>query len=52
MNPCLSQGIDPRGGAEFDDNGPNLTEEIGWVLNTTLVRSDGPEVVQSSRMES
>ena len=31
------QGIDPRGGAEFDKNGPNLTEDIGFEIRTTLV---------------
>jgi len=51
MNPHWSQGIDPRGGAEFDKNGPNLTEDISCALRTTLVGSDGPEEVQSSGME-
>ena len=46
------QGIDPRGGAEFDENGPNLTEDVSFVIRTTLVRIDGPEEVQSSGIES
>src|SRR5882672_2872212 len=44
--------MDPRGGAEFDENGPNLTEDVFLVLATTLVGSEGPEAVQSSGMES
>src|SRR5712664_2100775 len=44
--------MDPRGGAEFDENGPNLTEDVFWALMTTLVRSEGPESVQSSGIES
>src|SRR5882672_3067851 len=43
--------MDPRGGAEFDENGPNLTEDVFWELTTTLVRSEGPEAVQSSGIE-
>src|SRR5882672_5888811 len=50
-NPCRSQGMDPRGGAEFDKNGPNLTEGVFCALATTLVRSEGPEAVQSSGIE-
>src|SRR5882724_2215825 len=46
------QGIDPRGGAEFDENGPNLTEDVDFVIGTTLVRIEGPEEVQSSGIES
>ena len=46
------QGIDPRGGAEFDKNGPNLTEDVDFVIGTTLVRIEGPDEVQSSGMES
>ena len=37
------QGIDPRGGTEFDENGPNLTEDIYFEIGTTLVRIEGPE---------
>src|SRR5467141_1818610 len=44
--------MDPRGGAEFDENGPNLTEDVFWALETILVRSEGPEAVQSSGIES
>src|SRR5882672_2228551 len=44
--------MDPRGGAEFDENGPNLTEDVFWALMTTLVGSEGPEAVQSSGIES
>jgi len=46
------QGIDPRGGAEFDENSPNLTEDIDFVIGTTLVRIEGPEEVQRSGKES
>jgi len=49
-NPCQFQGIDPRGGAEFE-NGPNLTEDIDFVIGTTLVRIEGPEEAQSSGIE-
>jgi len=45
------QGIDPRGGAEFDKNGPNLTEDVSFVIRTTLVGIKGPEEVQSSGIE-
>src|SRR5467141_1054301 len=51
VNPCRSQGMDPRGGAEFDENGPNLTEDVFWALETTLVGSEGPEGVHSSGIE-
>src|SRR5882672_9713007 len=44
--------MDPRGGAEFDENGPNLTEDIFWALVTIFVGSEGPEAVQSSGIES
>src|SRR5882672_11181283 len=43
--------MDPRGGAEFDENGPNLTEDVFWSLVTILVGSEGPEAVQSSGIE-
>src|SRR5882724_9160795 len=46
------QGIDPRGGAEFDENGPNLTEDVIFTIRTTLVGIEGPEEVQSSGKES
>jgi len=52
MNPCQFQGIYPRGGAEFDENSPNLTEDIDFVIGTTLVRIEGPEEVQRSGKES
>src|SRR5882724_8555800 len=52
MNPGQFQGIDPRGGAEFDENGPNLTEDIDFEIRTNLVRIEGPDKVQSSGMES
>ena len=35
-NPCQFQGIDPRGGAEFDENGPNLIEDIDFAIGTTV----------------
>src|SRR5882724_1749065 len=46
------QGIDPRGGAEFDKNGPNLTEDVGFEIRTTLAGIKGPEEVYSSGIES
>jgi len=46
------QGVDPRGGAEFDKNGPNLTEDINFEIRTTLVGIKGPEELQSSGIES
>src|SRR5882724_11036429 len=46
------QGINPRGGAEFDKNGPNLTEDVNFAIGTTLVGIEGPEEVQSSGIES
>src|SRR5882724_1357584 len=52
MNPGRSQGIDPRGGAEFDENSPNLTEDVGFEIGTTLVGIEGPEEVHSSGIES
>jgi len=42
----------PRGGAEFDENGPNLTEDVIFAIGTTLVRIEGPHEVQSSGIES
>ena len=51
MNPCQFQGIDPREGAEFDKNGPSVTEDVDFAIGTTLVRIKGPEVVQSSGVE-
>jgi len=50
-NPGWLQGIDPRGGAEFDESGPNLTEDIDFEIGTTLVRIKGPEELQSSGIE-
>src|SRR5882724_11407010 len=52
MNPCWFQGIDPRGGAEFDKNSLNLTEDVIFVIGTILVGIKGPEEVQSSGRES
>jgi len=52
MNLGQFQGIDPRGGAEFDKNGPNLTEDVNFEIRTTLVRIEGPEELQSSGIES
>jgi len=52
MNLGQFQGIYPRGGAEFDKNGPNLTEDIDFEIRTTLVRIKGPGELQSSGMES
>ena len=43
---------DPRGGTEFDKNGPNLTEDIDFEIGTTLVGIEGPEEVQISGIES
>src|SRR5882724_11375258 len=51
-NPGRFQGIDPRGGPEFDKNGPNLTEDVIFVIGTTLVGIKGPDEVQSSGIES
>src|SRR5882724_9444661 len=52
MNPGWFQGMNPRGGAEFDKNGPNLTEDVDFAIGTTLVGIEGPDEVQSSGMES
>jgi len=41
------QGIDSRGGAELNENGLNLTEDINFEIRTTLVRIEGPEELQS-----
>src|SRR5882724_1342467 len=46
------QGIDPRGGAEFDKDAPNFTEDIGFEIGTILVRIEGPEELKSSGIES
>ena len=51
-NPGRFQGIDPRGGAEFDENSPNLTEDISFEIGTILVGIEGPEELQSSGIES
>ena len=48
MKPCRGKGEEPRGGAAFNENGPNFTEDIGHVIGTTLIRSDSPADVQSS----
>ena len=52
MNQGQFQGIDPRGGTEFDENGPNLTEDVDFEIGTTLVGIKGPEGLQSSGIES
>ena len=52
MTPGRFQGIDPRGGTEFDENGPNLTEDVIFAIGTTLVGIEGPDEVQSSGIES
>src|SRR5882672_12729112 len=44
--------MEPGGGTKFDENGPNLTEDVRWSSRTTLVGSDGPEDVHSSGIES
>ena len=51
-NPGQFQGIDPRGGTEFDKNGPNLTADINFEIRTTLVRIEGPEELHNSGIES
>src|SRR5882724_10338247 len=51
-NPGWFQGIDPRGGAEFDENGTNLTEDVDFEIRTTLVGIKGPEELHSSGIES
>jgi len=51
-NPGWFQGIDPRGGTEVDENGPNLTEDVGFEIGTTLVRIEGPEKLHNSGIES
>src|SRR5882724_3178800 len=51
-NPGRFQGIDPRGGAEFEENSPNLTEDVDFEIGTTVVRIEGPEELQSSGIES
>ena len=51
-NPGRFQGIDPRGGPEFDENSPNLTEDVDFEIGTTLVGIEGPEEVHSSGIES
>ena len=52
MKPCWGKGEEPRGGAAFDENSPNFTLDVGYVIGTTLVGSEGPEDVQSSGIES
>src|SRR5882724_2761100 len=39
-------------GTEFDENSPNLTEDVGFEIGTILVGIKGPEDVQSSGIES
>ena len=36
MNLGQFQGIDPRGGADFDEDGPNLTEDVNFEIGTIL----------------
>src|SRR5882724_11069029 len=50
-NPGQFQGIDPRGGTEFDKNGLNLTEDVNFEIRTTLVGIKGSEELQSSGIE-
>ena len=38
-------------GAAFNENGPNVTEDVGHVIRTILVGSDRPADVQSSGIE-
>src|SRR5882724_13222714 len=52
MNPGWFQGMNPRGGAEFDKNGLNLTEDVDFAIGTTLVGIEGPEDLQSSGIEA
>jgi len=52
MNLGQFQGIDPREGAEFDRNTPNLTEDIDFEIGTILVRIEDPEELHSSGIES
>jgi len=52
MNPGWFQGIDTRGGTEFDKNSPNLTEDVNFEIRTTLVRIKGPEELHNSGIES
>ena len=52
INLCRLCEIDPSRGAEFEENGPNLTEEFGFAIGTTLVGSAGPEDVHNSGIES
>jgi len=40
--------MDPRGGAEFDENGPNLTEGVFWALATTWL---GVKVLKQYRVQ-
>jgi len=47
-NPCQFQGIDPRGAAEFDENGPNLTEDIGFAIGTPWL---GSKVLKKYRVQ-
>ena len=48
MNLGWFQGIVSRGGAEFDENGYNLTEDINFEIGTTLVGIEVPEELHSS----
>ena len=42
----------PKRGTEFDENSPNLTEDVGFSIGTILVGIKGPKEVQSSGIES
>jgi len=39
-------------GAEFDENSPNLTEDVNFEIGSILVGIEGPEDLQSSGIES
>ena len=52
MTPGQFQGIDPRGGTESDENGPNLTEDVSFEIGTIMVGIEGTEELQSSGIES
>src|SRR5882724_2917456 len=51
MNPGWFQGIDPRWGAEFDENSPNLTENVDFEIRTTLVGIEGPAELHNLGIE-
>ena len=47
----LFQGIDPRGGAEFDENGPNLTEDVNFVIRTSGTPLLGLRVLKNYKVQ-